>query len=236
MGVTITQSMIAGAKQTESLYGVPASITLGQIMLESGGSYAGGLSGLASKYNNLFGMTAGSSWTGKTVYMTNKNGTDGQTYRVYGSQQESIMDHGKLLSTSRYTKYTSSAKTIDEYAKALKSAGYAEDPNYATKLMNIINQNNLTQYDGGGSSHGGGGVAVDENGNIINTGTGEETDLKWWGDVVVIVLCCGLVIMGVVFFVLAFGGSPTDIALNAVTKGKAKAITGSLDKITKKGE
>ena len=79
MGVTLTQEMIKGAQESEQKYGVPASVTLAQIMQESGGTNKGGLSTLAYKYNNLFGVTAGSSWSGQTVTMSNKAGTDTKT-------------------------------------------------------------------------------------------------------------------------------------------------------------
>lgn len=227
MGVTLTQEMINGAIASEKKYGVPASITLGQIMLESGGSNAGGLSGLAYNYNNLFGVTAGSSWTGKTVYMTNKNGTDGQNYRVYDSVEQSIDDHGKLLASDRYTKYTSNAKNISEYASAIKQAGYATDPNYATKLTSIIRQNGLTKYDGQTAYSIGedGSLGVGFDGTTLVTNVDESTDLKWWGDIIVIVLSVLLIGLAVVFFVLSFnGGSIKNVGMNIANKATGGAM------------
>lgn len=242
MGVKLTQLMIDGAKRTEKEYGVPASITLGQIMLESGGSYDGGLSMLASLYNNLFGVTAGSSWNGKTIYLTNKNGTDGQTYRIYDSQMDSILDHGKVLTASRYTQYTSNAKTIQEYAEGIKKGGYATDPNYASKLMNVITSNNLTQYDGEGwqgksgainTGSVGGNDIVLEDGTAGNMSSVNETDMKWWGDLIVIILSVLLIALSVVFFVLAFnGGSIQNVGLNVVNK----ATKGAVSKLQKVGK
>lgn len=230
MAVKLTQEMINGAKETENKYGVPASITLGQIMLESGGSYSGGLSGLAYNYNNLFGMTAGSSWTGKTVYMTNKNGTDGQYYRVYDSVMDSINDHGQLLTTSRYNQYTKDAKTVEDYAKAIKQAGYATDPDYVSKLTSIIYNYNLNQYNTGNWANGGtvesghGGT-----GGVIPVSTGDSTEIKWWGDIIVIIISILLIVLAVVFFVLAFnGGSVKNVAtkaINSATGGALKAVS-----------
>lgn len=149
MSVYITNEMIKGAEDSQEKYGVPASITLAQIMLESSGDYAGGLSLLAKKYNNLFGITAGSSWKGETVVMSNSQGKDTQRYRVYESVMESIEDHGKLLATSHYTQYTKNAKDYEEYAKAIHKAGYATDPDYSSKLITIIKENKFNQYDSG---------------------------------------------------------------------------------------
>lgn len=195
MGVTLTQEMINGAKKTEKEYGVPASVTLGQIMLESGGSYSGGLSGLAYNYNNLFGVTAGSSWTGKTIYMTNKNGSDGHNYRVYNSVADSITDHAKVLQADRYTQYTSKATTVSEYVDGIAKGGYAEDKNYATKLKNIIKDNNLTQYDSG--NIGAGTLTGSASGSSSGSTDNKNDDINMFGNIVVVViavLCIGLAV------------------------------------------
>lgn len=155
MGVQLTQEMIQGAIDTQNKYGVPASVTLAQILQESGGSYAGGLSGLAYNYKNLFGIKAGGSWTGKSVSMSTGETYNGQNvtitdaFRVYDSFADSIEDHGKLLASDYYTKYTSKATTADEYAKAIHQAGYATDPNYSDTLISLMKQYNLYQYDSG---------------------------------------------------------------------------------------
>lgn len=154
MGVQLTQEMIEGAQKAQEKYGVPASVTLGQILLESGGSNPGGLSDLAYKENNLFGIKAGSSWKGETAqYKTTeyKNGVavkETATFRKYDSIADSIDDHGKLLSSDLYTSATKGKVTIAEYVTAM-SGVYATDPNYASTLIGIISDNNLTQYDNG---------------------------------------------------------------------------------------
>ena len=201
MGVQLTQEMIKGAQLTEEKYGVPASITLGQILLESGGSYAGGLSGLAYKGKNLFGMKG--EGTAGSIYLTTKeqgsNGTYATTakFRKYNSFTESIEDHGKLLSSVRYQQKTNSATTIREYAGALQSAGYATDKNYADKLMNVILTNNLIQYDGT--------ALADNQKSIDNTTDNDETKLDIFGQVVRFILIFGLVILAVVFFMKGVG-------------------------------
>lgn len=157
MGVQLTNEMIEGAKNSEKTTGVPASITLAQIMLESGGSNEGGLSTLAYKYNNLFGVKASKNWVGmKTPPMqTTEYTSSGQPYktfaefRAYGSIADSIADHDNVITQQRYVQYYIGATSLEDYAKALQKGGYATDTNYANQLMNAINTYNLTQYDSG---------------------------------------------------------------------------------------
>lgn len=203
MGVILTGDMIRGAQETQAKYGVPASITLGQIMLESGGSYSGGLSGLAYNYNNLFGIKG--SGTAGTVYLpTYEEGqgtiTDG--FARYNNFAESIEAHGKLLSTDLYTQYTKNATTVEEYAKAIHKAGYATSSTYADTLIKIINENNLKQYDSG---------------VFVGTGVSSSDDsLKWYGDIAVIIFIVILIVIGVLLFVGAFSSN------NPVTEVKKK--------------
>lgn len=151
MAVTLTSEMINGALQTQSKYGVPASFTLAKIMVESGGSYPGGLSGLAYRDNNLFGIKAG-TWKGKTATYKTKEFVNGQyititdKFRKYDSVAESIDDLGKVLSQPIYTNKSQYAKSLDEYIDIV-SPIYGTDPNSATVLKKVIKQNNLTQYD-----------------------------------------------------------------------------------------
>lgn len=195
MGVQLTQEMISGAQETQKKYGVPASITLAQILQESGGDYPGGLSGLAYKYNNLFGIKG--KGTKGSVAMSSRE--EGQGYVVsnfatYNNFAESIEAHGKLLATEHYTQYTSKAKSVEDYARALKEAGYATDSNYANALINQIKTYNLTQYDSGVSS---GGLITSSSNSISD-------DLKWYGDIAVILFVIILIVFAVIFFLGAF--------------------------------
>lgn len=220
MGVTLTKEMIEGAQLTQDKYGVPASVTLAQILQESGGTNKGGLSGLAFNYNNLFGVTAGSDWEGDTVTMSNKAGTDTKTYRVYNSIKDSIDDHGKLLTNDRYTKYTKNATNAYEYAEAIAKGGYAEDKNYAAALISLIKSNDLTKYDNldkpGTTNDTDIKIPSHSNGGGSNPDA-PNTDLKWWGDLIVVILVVLIIILGIVFFINAFNIKP----LNAV-KSKIK--------------
>lgn len=179
---------IALAQKVQSEYGVPASVTLAQYALESG-------YGKSTVGNNNFFNIKG-------------NGTGG--YRDYSSKEESFLDFGKLLSTERYTSKTSKAETVEEYVKAVKAAGYAEDPNYTDKVLSIINTNDLTQYD----------TARD----TITTTVSEKnnTDLKWWGDIVVVVFSILLVLAGIIFVVLIF------VDKDKITSGIASKVKGVL--------
>ena len=119
------------AQETEQKYGVPASVTLAQYALESG--Y--GTSYLARTKNNYFGM---------------KNGSKG--WQSFDSMADSFEAHGKLLTEERYTSKTANAKTVNDYVNGIAET-YAPSSdgnnNYAGQLMQIINENNLTQYDSG---------------------------------------------------------------------------------------
>ena len=196
MGVTLTQEMITGAIKAQEQYGVPASVTLGQIILESGGSNPGGLSDLAYKDNNLFGIKAGSKYNGKTVNYSTLEYVNGQavkttaSFRKYNSVEESIIDHAKLLNSDIYTNKTKNSTNLTEYVSAMGSV-YATDPNYSNKLMNIINSNNLTQYDNG------------------TYPTGDTTDKQsWWDNLLAnIVTFTAIIFIGVlavVFFMQGF--------------------------------
>ncbi|WP_171653795.1 glycoside hydrolase family 73 protein [Paenibacillus foliorum] len=125
--------------------GVLASITIAQGALESGW-------GAAAPGNNLFGIKG----TGQE-FLTQEyvNGAFVQVmdgFRVYSNWEGSIIDHSNfLIENSRYTKagFFDCCKELDYVgaAQALQAAGYATDPNYAMKLISIIEGNGLDQYD-----------------------------------------------------------------------------------------
>lgn len=125
--------------------GVPASITLAQGLLES--QY--GESELASEFNNHFGIKCHSDWKGeKTYYDDNRKG---ECFRVYSTAEESFKDHSDFLRyQSRYASLFDLAPTdYKGWARGLKSAGYATDPAYAVKLIQLIEEFELDEYDHG---------------------------------------------------------------------------------------
>ena len=128
------------------------SITIAQACLES--NY--GQSDLAQKYNNLFGVKGTSKTT--SAVMTTKEYTNGKwvtvkaRFQIYDSYEASIRAHNRLFqegTTWNKNQYKDvlNAKNYLEQAKALVTDGYATDPDYATKLTNLIEQFNLNQYD-----------------------------------------------------------------------------------------
>lgn len=130
-------------------YGVPASITLAQGLLES----AAGTSTLATKGNNHFGIKCGSSWTGPYMLMTDD--APNEKFRVYESVEESYEDHSKFLKKNR--RYASlfllNPTDYEGWAKGLRKAGYATNPSYATSLIDIIEKYHLQAYDKGERKH-----------------------------------------------------------------------------------
>ncbi|MBE6268135.1 MAG: LysM peptidoglycan-binding domain-containing protein [Bacteroidales bacterium] len=121
---------------------IPASITLAQGLLESGA----GNSTLARNSNNHFGIKASSGWKGETTsHMDNGKMCK---FRVYNSARESYEDHSQFLKKERYAAlFKLSPTDYKGWARGLKRAGYAEDPAYPQKLINLIERYNLQEYD-----------------------------------------------------------------------------------------
>lgn len=123
-------------------YRVPASITLAQGLLESGA----GLSRLATKANNHFGIKCHNGWSGGTIYVDDDIKND--CFRAYSSARESFVDHSKFLQGNRYKSLFSLSTTdYKGWARGLKACGYATNPQYAEKLIEIIELYKLYQFD-----------------------------------------------------------------------------------------
>lgn len=122
---------------------IPASITLAQGLLESGA----GMSTLARKSNNHFGIKCGSSWRGRTV--RHDDDRRNECFRAYSHSRASYEDHSVFL--TRGARYAFLFKlNITDYrgwARGLKKAGYATDPSYANRLITIIEDYDLYKYD-----------------------------------------------------------------------------------------
>lgn len=124
-------------------YGIPASITLAQGILESDS----GNSNLAKSSNNHFGIKCKSHWTGAKVY--HDDDEKGECFRAYDSVEESYTDHADFLDQSpRYDSlFAYSATDYRSWARGLKAAGYATAPDYAQRLTKIIEDNQLYLLD-----------------------------------------------------------------------------------------
>ncbi|HZK03720.1 MAG TPA: glucosaminidase domain-containing protein [Bacteroidaceae bacterium] len=124
-------------------YGIPASITLAQGLLESDA----GRSTLALEANNHFGIKCHNGWRGKTIYHDDDRKDD--CFRKYNSVKESFEDHSIFLSTHQRYAFLFELKTTDYkgWARGLKQAGYATSATYSEKLISIIERYSLYQYD-----------------------------------------------------------------------------------------
>ena len=139
------------AQAMQNQYHIKASITMAQAILESNW----GTSKLASQYHNLFGIKG----TGpNSKLMTTKEYTKGKwivikdRFKVYPSWSASIKDHTQLMLNGTQYKQENYEKVIKaqnyrEAAQALQDANYATDPDYASKLINVIKTYNLDKYD-----------------------------------------------------------------------------------------
>lgn len=130
------------AVEQQKLHKIPASVKLAQGLLES----AGGHSELARVSNNHFGIKCG-NWTGEQVYADDDRA--GECFRKYSSVRDSYEDHSRFLSVrSRYASLFKLEPTdYKGWSNGLKSAGYATDPNYARKLIKLIEDYDLHKYD-----------------------------------------------------------------------------------------
>ena len=145
---TFINTIYEGANIGYHQYNLFASVTIAQGGLETGWN-------TSPPGNNLFGIKADSSWTGKTFTTETQEETpDGvititDTFRAYDNINDSVVDRCKFLKENqRYTDAgVFTASTPQEQVQALKNAGYATDSQYVSKLMNIINSYNLTVYD-----------------------------------------------------------------------------------------
>lgn len=132
-------------------YGIFPSVTIAQAIHES----AWGKSDLSVKANNLFGVKADSSWKGQTIDMRTQEHINGSNitvmakWRKYDSFEDSVKDHGKFLKENpRYEQSgVFKAKDYKEQAYAIRMAGYATDPQYASLICNIIESYSLNIYD-----------------------------------------------------------------------------------------
>lgn len=132
--------------------GIPASIKLAQAILESNC----GQSELACKANNHFGIKCGGNWDGKTFHREDDDYHNGKLtkscFREFNSVMESYVAHSDFLKdpgkTSRYSSLFDLEKTdYKGWAQGLSKAGYATDPQYANRLIQIIEKYELYRYD-----------------------------------------------------------------------------------------
>ena len=133
--------------------GVPASIKLAQGMLESDW----GRSDLATVANNHFGIKCGGKWTGETFYKSDDDkdrhgNTIESCFRSFNSTYDSFIAHSDFLADPKNSHrygflFQLEATDYKKWAKGLRKAGYATDPKYPNKLIQIIEKYNLHKFD-----------------------------------------------------------------------------------------
>ncbi len=124
-------------------YGIPASITLAQGILESGS----GESRLAKKGKNHFGIKCTSDWNGRTI--REDDDKKDECFRRYRKAKHSYRDHSEFIATKKRYAFLFEYDKRDyrSWAQGLKQAGYATNHNYPTLLINLIEKYNLDKYD-----------------------------------------------------------------------------------------
>jgi len=144
-------SIAPGARQSQRKTGVPASVTLAQAILESDW----GRSKLTREANNLFGIKAHREGGTAGIYQINtwevyggQNVTVFAAFKAYKSLADSITDHGWWFHDNN--RYHGALRVKDDpkaFAYAINAAGYATDPAYAPKLIQLMDRFNLYAYD-----------------------------------------------------------------------------------------
>jgi flagellum-specific peptidoglycan hydrolase FlgJ len=142
------QSMVAPAQIAQRKWGVPASVTLAQAILES----AWGQSQLARRCNNFFGIKAlpGEAYEEFTTreVVTGRSVNELARFAKYPSAIESFDAHGRLLATlPRYVPAMKLRHAPYAFGWALGGSGYSTEPNYGSRLGDLIEQFDLEQYD-----------------------------------------------------------------------------------------
>jgi uncharacterized FlgJ-related protein len=124
-------------------YGIPASISLAQGLVES----RAGQSTLARKNNNHFGIKCFSRKCGKGHCSNHTDDTHKDFFRVFKSPWESWRAHSLMLANGRYTQLKKHGTNYQAWASGLKELGYATDKRYDAKLTGMIERYDLSRFD-----------------------------------------------------------------------------------------
>lgn len=133
------------AMEHQKKYGIPSSVTLAQMALESDW----GNSKLARQSNNYFGIKCSRKWLadGKP-YCVQDDDRPKEKFCSYAHVSESMEHHSKVLTSTHYKKYCDYSPTdYKRWLKGLKRAGYATASDYVASCLRIIKQYKLYQYD-----------------------------------------------------------------------------------------
>jgi flagellar protein FlgJ len=139
------EKLASHAEEASRATGIPAKFMLGQAALESGWGRREIKGRDGSSSHNLFGIKAGPDWKGKVVEAVTTEYVNGRAqrrvekFRAYDNYADSFKDYARLITNNpRYEKVLASGGDAASFARGLQKAGYATDPNYATKLAFII--------------------------------------------------------------------------------------------------
>lgn len=135
------------AQKTAQKYGLFPSVMIAQSILESNW----GRSELSREYNNYFGVKEVSNKDGVVFeteeYVDGESGRYLENFKKYSSKKESFVHYAKLLTQAKRYEKVKDARDFREAARFINEAGYATDPNYADKIISIVEKYNLGQYD-----------------------------------------------------------------------------------------
>ncbi|MBI5918071.1 MAG: flagellar assembly peptidoglycan hydrolase FlgJ [Nitrosomonadales bacterium] len=138
------KQMMPAAMQASQTTGIPPQLMIGQAALESGWGKREIRNADGTNSYNLFGIKAGSGWSGKvaevmtTEYHNGVSNKQTEKFRSYGSYAEAFQDYARLLKDSPRYAGVLQQGDAQGFAQALQQAGYATDPNYADKLVRVI--------------------------------------------------------------------------------------------------
>ncbi|MCX7693284.1 flagellar assembly peptidoglycan hydrolase FlgJ [Tepidimonas taiwanensis] len=144
--VSFIQQHRVAAQQVARESGIPAAFMIGQAAHETGWGRSEIRLPDGRNSHNLFGIKAGPGWTGKVAEVTTTEYVDGQPrkvvqrFRAYDSYADAFRDYARLITGSpRYQAVVRNLHSAQAFAQQLQQAGYATDPQYATKLSRVIN-------------------------------------------------------------------------------------------------
>lgn len=140
--------MMPLARKAAREIGVDARYLLSQAALETGWGKHLISDNQGRNSHNLFGIKAGSDWQGDVAVVDTLEYKEGiaakerASFRSYDSYAESFADYAKFISRhDRYQGALSAAQDPEQYVHELQRAGYATDPEYANKIINIVSRN-----------------------------------------------------------------------------------------------
>ncbi len=136
----------AAAARVEQASGIPSAFMLGQAGHETGWGRSEITLADGSPSFNLFGIKATGGWNGKVAEVTTTEYVNGvpqkqvAKFRAYDSYEASLRDYARMITQSpRYAQVSQQTDSVRGYANGLQRAGYATDPDYASKLSRAIN-------------------------------------------------------------------------------------------------